>query len=814
MNKPNLTVEHSPSGIIERQRLTVQGVVQGVGFRPFVYSLAQELRLGGFVGNDSAGVFIEIEGSPQALTAFCERLVSETPPLAHLESVTAEAILVQGEVEFVIVHSETKADENTLISPDMLTCDDCLRELFDPNDRRYRYPFINCTNCGPRFTIIRDIPYDRPLTTMADFAMCPDCQAEYDDPLNRRFHAQPNACPVCGPQISFQWSFAAFPPLEGIERERSSGHEQNGDKAIQLAQAVITRGGIVAIKGLGGFHLACDATNDQAVQILRQRKGRVDKPFAIMALDMTTIHQFAYVSPEEEALLSGRERPIVLLKKKPDSTLSQFIAPGNQYVGVMLPYTPLHYLLLARTEQSKVENRKPILSAFEGSKILVMTSGNYSDEPIVKDNDEALERLAPLADAFLLHNRDIHVHCDDSVIRVFEGYELPVRRSRGYAPFPVRLPFPAPPLLAVGGELKSTFCLTKDNYAFMSQHIGDMENLETLQAFEKAVAHFKALFRVVPAVIVGDMHPRYLSTRWAQAQAQDLPFVPVQHHHAHIAAVMAEHGLSGEEPVIGFSFDGTGYGLDGAIWGGEVLLATYKDFRRAAHLKYIPLPGGDAAVKRPYRIALAHLWAAGEPWHEPLPPVSAATPVEQGVIKRQFETGFNTVPTSSMGRLFDAVASLAGVRQTVTYEAQAAIELESLADIETRGRYCFELSDGDPVEIDPAPVIRAVAADVRAGVAAPIISARFHHSVAALILHLSLRLREKEGLGQVALSGGVFQNVTLLKLTVERLRRADFEVLIHQLVPPNDGGLALGQAVVGAIKIINGDVPDVLRCTG
>ncbi len=786
MSKSNLTAERSPSVTIERQRLTVQGVVQGVGFRPFVYSLAQELGLSGFVGNNSAGVFVEIEGPPQALTAFCERLISEAPPLAYLESVTAEAKPLQGEIDFVIVHSETRADENTLISSDMVTCGDCLRELFDPNDRRYRYPFVNCTNCGPRFTIIRDIPYDRPLTTMADFAMCPDCQAEYDDPLNRRFHAQPNACPVCGPQVTFQWSFAAFPPLEGIERGRSSDSQQNGDEAIRLAQAVIAQGGVVAVKGLGGFHLACDASNDRAVQILRQRKGRVDKPFAIMAPDLAAIHQFAYVSSEEEALLSGKERPIVLLKKKPDPALSQFIAPGNRYVGVMLPYTPLHYLLLAQTELSKT---------------LVMTSGNYSDEPIVKDNDEALERLAPLADAFLLHNRDIHAHCDDSVMRVFEGHELPVRRSRGYAPFPVRLPFPMPPLLAVGGELKSTFCLTKDHYAFMSQHIGDMENLETLQAFEKAIVHFKALFRVEPEGIVGDIHPRYLSSRWAQAQAQDLAFMPVQHHHAHIAAVMAEHGLSGEAPVIGFSFDGTGYGLDGAIWGGEVLLATYKDFRRAAHLKYIPLPGGDAAVKRPYRIALAHLWSAGELWHESLSPVSAATPVEQGVIKRQLETGFNTVPTSSMGRLFDAVASLAGVRQTVTYEAQAAIELEALMATDMQAGYCFDLSDGDPVEIDPAPVIRAVTADVRAGVVAPIISAKFHSAVADLILHLSLRLREKEGLDQVALSGGVFQNVTLLELTVERLRKANFQVLIHRLVPPNDGGLALGQAVVGGIKI-------------
>ncbi|RME45286.1 MAG: carbamoyltransferase HypF, partial [Caldilineae bacterium] len=666
---------------------------------------------------------------------------------------------------FEIRHSESQPRAFVPISPDMCICDDCLRELFDPADRRYRYPFINCTNCGPRFTIIRNIPYDRPFTTMAVFPMCPACQAEYDDPLNRRFHAQPNACPDCGPQVELR--------VPGEESRR-------GEEAIRGAQEMLAAGKIVAVKGLGGFHLACDATSDRALQTLRERKGRVDKPFAVMARDMDAVRRIARVSPAERDLLLSKERPIVLLKKRDGSPLSELVAPGNRYVGVMLPYTPLHYLLLTP--------RLPVL---------VMTSGNYSEEPIVKDNAEALERLASLADAFLLHNRDIHVHCDDSVVRVFEGRELPVRRSRGYAPFPVKLPFEVSSILAVGGELKNTFCLTRDRYAFMSQHIGDMENLETLQAFERAAAHFQAIFRVEPDVIACDMHPRYLSTRWAEEHAAGRAVVRVQHHHAHVAALMAEHGLDGEEPVIGFSFDGTGYGTDGAIWGGEVLLADYRRFTRAAHLKYVPLPGGDAAIKRPYRVALAHLWAAGVDWDERLSPVAACPPVERGVLRRQLETGFNTVPTSSMGRLFDAVASLAGVRQTITYEAQAAIEFEALLAAAAEGAYRFDLQSAQSdlqFLIDPAPVIRQAAADARAGVPAPVIAARFHRAVADLILRVSLHVRRAAGLKRVALTGGVFQNVTLLALATNALRAEGFEVLTHRRVPPNDGGLALGQA--------------------
>ena len=749
-------------------RLSVKGVVQGVGFRPFVYSLALEHGLSGFVGNNSGGVFIEIEGHPRVLAAFQSDLIRRKPPLAHIDSVTTQSLAPLGEHTFHIAESESQAAANTLISPDICLCDDCRRELFDPHDRRYRYPFINCTNCGPRFTIIRDIPYDRPLTTMAGFRMCPACEAEYRDPLNRRFHAQPNACPACGPQV---W----------LEDMRPA----TGD-AIADARQRLAEGAIVAIKGIGGFHLACDAASDEALRRLRERKGRVDKPLALMAFDLDTVHAIAEVSGEEAQLLTSRERPIVLLRRNPEAALSPLVAPGNPFIGVMLPYSPLHYLLL--------EGRGP----------LVMTSANYSDEPIVKDNDEARERLGALADAFVMHDRDIHAHCDDSVIRVFEGHELPIRRSRGYAPFPVKLPFETRPTLAVGGELKATFCLACEGYAFMSQHIGDMETLETLRAFERAVEHFVALFRCEPELIVGDLHPRYLSSRWAREHAAGKTYIQVQHHHAHIAAVMAENGHAGSQPVIGFSFDGTGYGPDGAIWGGEVLLADYAEYKRASHLAYVPLPGGDAAVKRPYRAALAHLHAAGLEWGEDLPGVAACPPAERNVVAHQIRAGLNTAPTSSFGRLFDAVAALVGVRATVTYEAQAAIEFEALIDPGVEDGYIFEVGK---TTFEAAPVIRAVAADLRAGVPVPAIAARFHNGVADLVLALSQRLRQEHGLNVVALSGGVFQNVALLERSLRRLRAVGFEVLIHRLVPPNDGGLALGQAMLGVSSVFGHTQP-------
>ncbi|MCO5198292.1 MAG: carbamoyltransferase HypF [Anaerolineae bacterium] len=744
-----------------RLRLRITGVVQGVGFRPFVYGLAQRYGLTGFVGNDSNGVFVEVQGTPESLDAFRSSLVTAAPPLAHIDSVAVTVLPVQHETTFVIVRSKSTASANTLISPDVAICADCLRELHDPLDRRYQYPFINCTHCGPRFTIITDIPYDRPLTTMAGFRMCAVCQAEYDDPLNRRFHAQPNACPLCGPQL---WLEHAG---QRIEKD-----------VLGAAQALLVSGHIVAVKGLGGFHLACVAHEEGLLVQLRERKGRVDKPFAVMARDMAAVQRFAVVSAQEAHLLLSKERPIVLLRKREPSPLSRLVAPGNGHIGVMLPYTPLHELLLT-----------------EALPVLVMTSGNVADEPIVKDNGEARIRLAGLADALLMHDRPIHMHCDDSVVRMSGTELLPIRRSRGYAPFPVKLPWAVPPVLAVGGELKATFCITKEDYAFMSQHIGDMENWETLVAFEAAVDHFRHIFRMTPTLIAYDRHPGYLSARWAQQYAGDAAVVAVQHHHAHIASVMAENGHGGARPVIGFSFDGTGYGDDGAIWGGEVLLADYRGFERVSHLRYIPLPGGDAAIKRPYRTALAHLRAAGVDWDTALSPVAACSVVEQGVLAQQLETGLNCVPTSSFGRLFDALAALAGVRQVVTYEAQAAIELEALAAPGITSRYTFALMDGF---FDAAPVIREVATDVVAGVSAEIIAAKFHNAIIDLIVNLSLQLRTQTGLNSVALSGGVFQNATLLKLVIAALEESDFDILTHRLVPPNDGGLALGQAMIAA----------------
>jgi hydrogenase maturation protein HypF len=754
--------------ILSARHIHIRGVVQGVGFRPFVYNLAAELGLAGWVLNSSSGVEIEAVGSDDLLDGFVERLMSEAPPLARIEYISATTVPIS-DVEipepgrFVIRHSEAQPGEFLPISPDVAVCDDCLRELFDPDDRRYRYPFINCTNCGPRFTIIRDIPYDRPKTTMAPFVMCPDCQAEYVDPVDRRFHAQPNACHVCGPRV---W-------LQIPDRQSPIA---SGEEAVQAVRQMLVGGKVVAIKGLGGFHLACDATNDAAVALLRERKGRVDKPFAIMSFDLETVESYCEMNDDERALLTSRERPIVLLRRRLGTPISPLVAPGNNTLGVMLPYTPLHYLLLEPADGFTTA--------------LVMTSGNYSEEPIAIDNDEALKRLRNLADAFLFHDRDIHARCDDSVTRVFGGAELPIRRSRGYAPYPVHLPFEVKQVLGAGAELKNTFCLTRDRYAFLSQHIGDMENYETLQFFEQMVEQLKRTFRIEPEIIACDMHPGYLSTRWAESQISSLraQISFVQHHHAHIASVMAEAGLSGERPVIGVAFDGTGYGTDGAIWGGEFLIA---------HLKYVPLPGGDAAIRRPYRTALAHLWAAGVAWDEDLLPVAAASAQERSVLAQQLARSVAAVPTSSVGRLFDAVSALAGVCQVINYEAQAAIELETLAESDAQEAYPFSLN-GE--EIDPGPWIRAVVADVRAGVRPGVISARFHSGLAQMVRDVCMRLRGETGLQDVALSGGVFQNVTLLAKILPLLEQVGFTVHAHRLVPPNDACISLGQVVVASAR--------------
>lgn len=766
-------------------RIQITGIVQGVGFRPFVYNLATRLQLKGWVKNTSAGVEIEVDGPQNDLDLFRQRLRDEAPALARIDEFSVSECPFSGFSSFSILHSESLAGAFQPISPDISICPDCLREMLDPTDRRHHYPFINCTNCGPRFTIIKDIPYDRPNTTMADFALCPDCQREYDDPANRRFHAQPVACPVCGPQIWLE---------KGTE---APGLALKNEEALAAARRLLAEGKIVAIKGLGGFHLACDATNAQSVRELRNRKLRVDKPFALMLPDLETIAQHCFVSAAERELLQSNARPIVLLKKKPGSSIVEEVSPRQDWLGVMLPYTPLHYLLFAYNQSR--------LSA------LVLTSGNLSEEPIATDNEDVRQRLSRLADAFLMHNRDIYIRCDDSVVRVVEDSSpepgslqtrkiYPLRRSRGYAPFPVKLPFAVPQLLAAGSELKNTFCITHKNYAFLSHHIGDMANYETLQSFEQGIQHFERLFRVAPEAIACDLHPNYLATRYAleRAERENLPVFSVQHHHAHIASCMAENGLDGSRPLIGLSFDGTGYGEDGAIWGGEILIADYKAYQRAFHLEYFPLPGGDAAIKKPARSALALLWSLGLDWDETLAPVAEFCVEERSILRAQLEKKINSPLTSSMGRLFDAAAALAGVRQKVNYEGQAAIEFEALLDPAEAGKYPFGLEQD---EIRLGAMLAALLADVRRGVQPSKISARFHNGLAGMAGEACLRIRSETGLAEVALSGGVWQNITLLQKTIRLLTNTGFKVYIQQEVPPNDGGLSLGQAAIAAARL-------------
>ncbi|MGE5252042.1 MAG: carbamoyltransferase HypF [Bacteroidota bacterium] len=754
-------------------RLHITGIVQGVGFRPFVYSLATRLGLRGWVRNTSAGVDIEVDGEREAIDSFIRLLRKEAPPLAHIDELTASFRPANGFTSFEIVHSESIPSAFQPISPDVAVCGDCLRELFDPSDRRYRYPFINCTNCGPRFTIIQDIPYDRPKTTMASFRMCPDCASEYTDPLDRRFHAQPVACPACGPSI---WMEAA-----------SDGGPENaryGEAAIAGSRRLLSQGSIVAIKGLGGFHLACDALNANAVRELRQRKLRVDKPFALMMPDLETVEKHCRVSEAERGLLTSAARPVVLLRRRQGAGIAREVAPGQDWIGVMLPYTPLHYLLLEKAQ--------------DFPEALVMTSGNLSEEPIATRNEEARQRLTRLADAFLMHDREIHMRCDDSVVRVLEEDIYPIRRSRGYAPFPVRLPREAPPMLAAGSELKNTFCITNGSYAFLSHHIGDMENYETLQSFEQGVEHFERLFRVKPEAIAYDLHPNYLATRYAleRAEREGIPAFGIQHHHAHVAACMLEHGLEG--PVIGAAFDGTGYGEDGAIWGGEFLIADYKSYTRAAHLAYFPLPGGDAAIRRPARTALALLWSLGLDWDERLAPAAEFCAEDRLTLRAQLERAINTPLTSSIGRLFDAAAALAGVRQKVNYEGQAAIEFEALADPSERGEYLFPLEAG---EMLPMPGIRSLVSDVLGGLPLPAISARFHNGLARSVAETVRRLSDDSGIRSVVLSGGVWQNITLIGRTLSLLRESGLSVYIHRQVPSNDGGLSLGQAASAAARM-------------
>ncbi|HEX2741142.1 MAG TPA: carbamoyltransferase HypF [Rubrobacter sp.] len=759
----------------ERREVSVRGIVQGVGFRPFVYALARKHELSGMVRNDAEGVRIEAEGSPEELELFVRALEDDAPPLAVVESVLWQPISPLGDREFRIAESREGLRRQALVSPDVATCDDCLGELLDPEDRRYRYPFTNCTNCGPRFTITRQVPYDRATTTMSGFTMCPDCQKEYDDPSDRRFHAQPNACPVCGPRVRLLDRF---------------GHELHAKPEDPIARAArMLRGrAVVAIKGLGGYHLACDPFDEKAVRTLRGRKVRQDKPFALMARDLAQIRELCHVSAEDEALLTSPAHPIVLLERRDDSGVVEEVAPRQNTLGVMLAYTPLHHLLLG-----------------DAGIPLVMTSGNNSDEPIAYRDDEAFDQLCEIADYFLIHDREIHMRCDDTVVRTAGRHPYLIRRSRGYAPAPLRLAgIVTRHTLACGGELKNTFCLARGSHAFVSHHIGDMENYETLISFREGIEHYCRLFDVTPELVAYDLHPEYLSTKYARdLEEAGLSAVGVQHHHAHVASCLADNEVSAEERSIGVALDGAGYGTDGAVWGGEFFEGSLEaGFTRRAHLEYAPLPGGSAAIKQPWRMALGYLithYGEEETLKLPLAAVRNAGERNVHLIARLVEHNLNTPPTSSAGRLFDAVAALVGVpgSQRTTYEGQAAIELELAANGRTKQAYPFRLRpEHDAWIVETHEVIAAVFEDLLRGCPTSEISASFHRTMAEMVAAVCEELRKADGASAVALSGGTFQNMMLLKQTIELLEEKQFVVYTHRRVPANDGGIALGQAIL------------------
>lgn len=767
--------------LLERRRLLVRGIVQGVGFRPFVYRLAVRWQLTGFVLNDSEGVTIEVEGRPEALAGFQQALRAEAPPLARIDALSSESIPPRQEAEFIIALSREGAERHALISPDLATCEDCLRELREPRDRRFHYPFINCTNCGPRFTIVQDVPYDRARTTMRVFPLCPECQNEYDDLQSRRFHAQPNACALCGPRAQLlSWS---TPCTETTE-------------PIQEAACWLAEGAILAIKGLGGYHLACDALNEEAVRRLRERKRREARPFALMVPNLETARQLCQINEEEANLLQARQRPIVLLARLPDCPVAASVAPLLDTLGLMLPYTSLHHLLL-RAFAAVCEERGPLA--------LVMTSGNLSDEPIAYQDEDARARLTSIADGALTHNREICRRCDDSVAHVTTAGAQILRRSRGYAPEPLTLADEFPlPLLACGGQLKNTFCLGKGHHAFLSHHIGDLENVETLTSFREGIEHFQRLFAIQPEAVAFDLHPEYLATKYALETGISRK-IAVQHHHAHIASVIAEHGLEG--PVIGVAADGTGYGSDGAIWGCEIMRADLLDFERLAHLAYVPLPGGEQAVRQPWRMAAVYLHQAyGDAFLELDIPFTRRFPrARWQVLEQMSARGLHAPPTSSLGRLFDAVAALLDIRDEVCYEGQAAIELEALAARAPVTRcYPFFLGDATPIALSAAPMIRALVDDLRQGVPTAQIARNFHTSLIELFAMSCLYAREVSGLKCVALSGGVFQNRLLLDELTARLEALAFQVYTNQRVPPNDGGLSFGQAAIAAARLRRG----------
>ncbi|MEL7633501.1 MULTISPECIES: carbamoyltransferase HypF [Sporomusa] len=739
----------------------ITGIVQGVGFRPFVYNLAEQYGVRGWVSNNANGVELELEGSQTAITGFIAALKHQAPPLAVIEAITVAGCEPCGYAGFSIRPSVDGQCKTALVSPDVATCPNCVRELLQPADRRYRYPFINCTDCGPRFTIIEDIPYDRQATTMRRFTMCPACQAEYDNPANRRFHAQPNACPVCGP---------AYRLLDNAGRQLSDGD------IFARAAKLIAGGSILAIKGIGGYHLAVNAREEAAVARLRARKVREDKPFAVMAGSLAAAKAHCLVSAAEEQLLTGAARPVVLLAKGDNCRLAGSIAPGNPYIGVMLPYTPAHYLLLGQDD------------------IWVMTSGNSSDEPIAYQDDDALARLNTIADYFLVHDRDIYCRADDSVVRVVEEQPYFIRRSRGYVPAPVNLAHELPPVLAVGGELKNTFCLTRGKQAFLSAHTGDLENLPTYQSYVEAIEHYQRLLSVTPQVVACDLHPGYLSTKYAAAL--DLPVVAVQHHHAHIAAVMAEHHLQG--PVIGIAFDGTGYGPDGTLWGGEFLVADLKEYRRAGHLATLPLPGGAKAIREPWRPALWWLQELyGQDFVNRNIPLAQALPPGWELVLAAAAKGINTPLASGAGRWFDTAAALLGIRRTINYEGQAAVELELAAQGHNGRVLPYAVSEtGGSWVLDYRPLFGALCREIQAGTASAQLAADFHTTLAAATCEVVQHISRAAGIREIVLSGGVFQNITLLQQIIGMLAQNRLTIYLHRQVPTNDGGLALGQAVI------------------
>jgi hydrogenase maturation protein HypF len=746
--------------------------VQGVGFRPFVYRLAEEARVGGFVRNDSSGVVLELEGPARAVDDVLSRLKCEAPPLAVLDRLETSWHEPQGADGFRILQSASEEAPNAPVSVDSATCEQCLSELFDPSDRRFRYPFINCTDCGPRFTIVLGVPYDRPLTTMAGFEMCAECRREYEDPRDRRFHAQPNACSSCGPQVALL--------------EPSGSRRASGDAALQETADALRGGAILAVKGLGGFHLACLAADEVAVGALRTRKHREDKPFALMADSLEAALGLVELSPHEQEILQERARPVVIAPRQRGAPVAESVAPRSRELGVMLPYSPLHHLLLRDVGQP-----------------LVMTSGNLSDEPIAYRDRDALERLAGVADLFLVHDRPIATRTDDSVVRAIHRRASPllIRRSRGYVPGSIPLPVQAArPVLACGAELKNTFCVAKDSRAWLSHHIGDLENFETLESFRDGIEHFTRLFGVQPAVVAHDLHPEYLSTKYA-LEREELEPIAVQHHHAHLAACLAEHGECG--PAVAAVYDGTGYGVDGTIWGGELLVGDLKSFERVGHLLPVPLPGGERAVREPWRMACSWLLAArGEQ-------ATIPQPIAKGVERRSWravselaQRGVASPTTTSMGRLFDAVAALCGVRLRVNYEGQAAAELESLRDPVERRAYSLPLMrDAGEVTLDPRPTIDEAARDVQRGVQAALVAARFHNAVSFATACACISIAAQRNLETVVLAGGSFQNRALLESVAAGLGQAGLRVLVPERLPPNDGGISYGQAAVAAARV-------------